>query len=66
LPQSQAKKEQQQHHLYAIKALKNLSCEPSVAPHMQSSGANKLLASLENDLPDLMAHLEQSLAALAV
>jgi hypothetical protein len=52
--------------LYAIKALKNLSSEPAVAPLLQSKGAQQWLASMERDQPDVMAQLDSALAAMAL
>ncbi len=56
----------EQNHLYAIKALKNLSCEPAVVPHLKKTGAQDLLVNLEKDMPVLMAELDRALAALTV
>jgi len=56
----------EQHHLYAIKALKNLSYEPAVVPHLERTGAQDLLVNLEKEMPEVMAELDQTLAALTV
>ena len=55
----------EQHQLYAIKALKNLSSEPSCAPLLQKKGAQQLLENLEKDIPDVMANLDGAIGALA-
>ena len=51
--------------LYAIKALKNLSCEPAVAPVLRSKGAQDWLASIEREKPEVMAQLDDALAAMS-
>lgn len=52
--------------LYAIKALKNLSCEPAVAPVLRSKGAQDWLESMEREKPEVMAQLDGALAAMTL
>jgi hypothetical protein len=54
----------EQHHLYAIKALKNLSYEPTVVLHLEKTGAQALLVNLEKD--GVMVELDRMLASLSV
>jgi hypothetical protein len=63
-PENRNPNKGEQNHLYAIKALKNLSYEPTVVPHLEKTGVQALLVNLEKD--GVMAELDRMLASLSV